>query len=148
MQTIPITRLPKISAVSKVVSEMLRVSLADLYSERRYEELCYARFIVWYVARYSLLKSYPMIGRSFNRDHTTIMNGVKKVHRMIENMEGPYLHHVMEVRARLNLDDEKALLETIEMWENSSIMNENKVLRAFAFTIKRDLERVKNITAA
>jgi hypothetical protein len=27
-------------------------------------------------------------------------------------------------------------------------MNENKVLRAFAFTIKRDLERVKNITAA
>lgn len=148
MQTIPITRLPKISAVSKVVSEMLRVSLADLYSERRYEELCYARFIVWYVARYSLLKSYPMIGRSFNRDHTTIMNGVKKVHRMIENMEGPYLNHVTVVRSRLGLDNEKALLETIEMWENSSIMNENKVLRAFAFTIKRDLERVKNITAA
>jgi hypothetical protein len=146
--TVNITKLPKISAVAKVVSEVVGVPLVDLYSERRPRKVTYARKIAWYVARFSLLKSYPMIARSFNRDHTTVLHGVQKVQRMIENDEGSYLHHIMEVRARLNLVDDKTLLETIRQWEDRTIHDQNKKIRAFAFVIHRDLERMKNLTAA
>jgi len=100
------------------------------------------------VARFSLLKSYPVIGRSFNRDHSTVINGVQKVQRMIEKNEGAYLHHVLEVRSRLDLADDKTLLETIKQWEERTTTDQNKNLKAFAFVIHRDLERMKNLTAA
>jgi len=146
--TVNITKLPKISAVAKVVSEVVGVPLVDLYSERRPHKVCYARQVAWYVARFSLLKSYPVIGRSFNRDHSTVINGVQKVQRMIEKNEGAYLHHVLEVRSRLDLADDKTLLETIKQWEERTTTDQNKNLKAFAFVIHRDLERMKNLTAA
>jgi len=144
--TVNITKLPKISAVAKVVSEVLGIPMVDLYSHRRPKNVCYARQIAWYVARFSLLKTYPVIARSFNRDHTTVLHAVQKVQRKIERDEGSYLHHILEVRARLNLVDDKTLLETIKQWEDRS-STDNKI-RAFAFVIHRDLERMKNLTAA
>jgi hypothetical protein len=146
--TVNITKLPKISAVAKVVSEVIGVPLVDLYSHRRPRKAAYARHVAWYVARFSLLKTYPVIGRSFNRDHTTVMHGVQKVQRMIEKDEGAYLHHIMEVRAKLGLVDDKTLLKAIQQWEDSAFTNNNNKLRAFAFVIHRDLERMKNLTAA
>lgn len=145
---IDVPTLPKIADVAKATSIVTKVPLVDLYGERRHKRTVLARFVVWYVARHSLLKSYPVIGKSFNRDHTTVIHGVQKAQAMIEQGQGAVAHYVMEVKAALGLADDQAVLRVIEQWEARAIAQSDPKLRAFAFTIYRDLLRAATTAEA
>lgn len=148
MIVVDIPKLPKIIEVSKVVSVITRVPLVDLYGERRTNKVSHARWIVWYIARNCLLKSYPAIGQCFNKDHTTVMHGVKQMQRMIDQNQGAAAHHVLEVKAALGLSNDAKLIDLIQQWEARAAAQSDQKLRAFAFTIYRDLTRAAQATEA
>jgi hypothetical protein len=55
-----------------------RVSLTAFRSPRRGQQFVQARFEFYWRARNETEKSLPQIGRYVNRDHTTIMHGIRK----------------------------------------------------------------------
>jgi hypothetical protein len=66
--------------VVKAVLEYTGLTLPVLFSSRRKQELCHARFLVWTLA-YDFCPhlSMPQIGRmSGHKDHTTILHGVRQ----------------------------------------------------------------------
>lgn len=55
-----------------------RISSADILSPRRFRNLVYARQEAWWLAYTQSEASYPAIGKFFNRDHTTVMFGIRR----------------------------------------------------------------------
>lgn len=69
-----------ISEIQHGVAEHYAIKLSDLLSPRRARSVARPRQIAMFLAKDLTNKSLPEIGRSFgNRDHTTIMHGVKRV---------------------------------------------------------------------
>lgn len=144
MQTKELPKLPKVSDLAKVVSMVTGVPLNDLYGEMRFQQIVRARWVAFYVARHSLLKSYPFIGNCFNKDHTTVMHGARSAKRLIESGDEKFITQVNEVKEALGLADERAVMETIEKWEKRAVAHTNPLLRSFAATIHRDLLQSMN----
>lgn len=66
----------KIGAVIRIVSEKYNVTDTDIRGKSREKELIRPRFIVFTLLK-KLGLSYSEIGRYMNRDHTTVMYGIK-----------------------------------------------------------------------
>jgi chromosomal replication initiator protein len=65
------------------------VSLNDVLSPRRMPEIIMPRQIAMYLARSLTTKSFPTIAAAFgDRDHTTIIYGVRKIDRLIRQDDG------------------------------------------------------------
>ena len=74
-------RFRTLDAIALACSEALGVPLDDLIGPSRKSEICRARFIAMkrcYLAGYSL----PEIGRYFNRHHTTVLHGIRKLRQL------------------------------------------------------------------
>jgi len=53
----------------------------DISSQSRTDDICLARHIAFYLCYTFTNSSYPQIGKVFgNRDHTTVMHGVKRIY--------------------------------------------------------------------
>lgn len=59
------------------------VSLRRMQSEERTHAVAEARQIAFYVIWRRTGSSLPEIGRFFNRDHTTVLHGVKKISDLV-----------------------------------------------------------------
>lgn len=78
----------EIAIIQKAVCEHMGITRHDMLSSRRGKNIVRARHIAIWVARHLTLKSYPQIGRDFNRDHSTAMIAVKNVEdKMASNAE-------------------------------------------------------------
>ena len=69
----------KLQEIEILISSVSGVSLENLYSHIRRKEYADARAAVWFIAREYLDYSYNSIARHYQRDHTTIIAGVKKI---------------------------------------------------------------------
>ncbi len=59
-------------------------SADEIKSSRRDHEVCFARFKVCYILSKIKLLSMPQIGRILGgRDHTTVLNGIRRAEQMI-----------------------------------------------------------------
>jgi len=68
------------------VAEHYTIKLSDLLSPRRARAVARPRQIAMFLAKDLTDKSLPEIGRKFgNRDHTTIMHGVKRVTQLCKD---------------------------------------------------------------
>jgi len=77
---------PRVSYIMDVVGEHYGVSLQDILSIRRNENIVHARHVAIYLARSTTTHSLPVIGRLFGgRDHTTILHAVRKIHFLAKN---------------------------------------------------------------
>ncbi len=74
-----------ISVIIDEVEKYYHLSAGSLRTKKRSNDVAYPRHIAMYLAREVLNESYPRIGEEFNRDHSTVMNAVKKVR---ENLSG------------------------------------------------------------
>lgn len=78
-----ISTLPKrnitISVIIDEVEKYYHLPKGSLATKKRSNDVAYPRHIAMYLAREVLHESYPKIGEEFNRDHSTVMNAVKKV---------------------------------------------------------------------
>ena len=80
------SRAATIADAMKVVCEHYRVTVDQLKSKRRTQDLALARQVAMYIARERVGATLTQIGRAFGgRDHTTVMHACKKVDKLREN---------------------------------------------------------------
>ena len=76
----PELEYPQVRAVCKAVAKFYGVTLVDLFSSRRTQNLVRPRQVAMYLAKEMTLKSLPEIGYIIgDRDHSTILHSVRKV---------------------------------------------------------------------
>ena len=71
------------SAVICSVAAAARVSPGELMGHSRRQPTARLRQVCMYILRRDMDLSYTQIGRIFNRDHTTVMHGVKRVSEIL-----------------------------------------------------------------
>ncbi len=70
--------------IISVVAEQYRVTPEDLIGPKRNKEYTQPRHIACYLIRDMTGASFQLIGRAFERDHTSVMHGIKKVQGEID----------------------------------------------------------------
>jgi hypothetical protein len=71
-----------VNQIIRFVAREYDLSREDLLADRRTQNLVRPRHIAMWLAKTITRKSYPYIGLRFgNRDHTTILHGVRKIER-------------------------------------------------------------------
>jgi chromosomal replication initiator protein len=77
-----------IEMIQKTVCEHYRMSLSELRSKRRTQNIVLARQIAMYLARQLANMSLPEIGHSFGgKDHTTVLHSCNKISQEVEKNE-------------------------------------------------------------
>ena len=80
-----ISTLPKrnitISVIIDEVEKYYHLPQGSLRTKKRSNDVAYPRHIAMYLSREVLNESYPKIGEEFGRDHSTVMNAVKKIRK-------------------------------------------------------------------
>lgn len=77
-------RAATIADVIKLVAEHYNITIDQLKSKRRTQDLALARQVAMYIAREKVSASLNQIGRALGgRDHTTVMHGCKKIAEMM-----------------------------------------------------------------
>jgi len=69
--------------IKDAVAEAFGVSVGALVSDRRSMDLAKPRFAAYAIYRDHTKFSLPRIGRIFNRHHTTVMHGLKRVEELL-----------------------------------------------------------------
>lgn len=100
------TRLRNIETIVNDCSAVFRIPVDELFGRGRTKEVVQARNAAFYVARHQLGLSFPVIGRRFGRDHTTIIHGAEKI--AADMLGNPVLAHKVEMLADL-LNDVSSL---------------------------------------
>jgi len=73
-----------IDKVLEVTTSFFEITVEDILSTRRNQELSRPRQIVMYLLRHEMNLSYPKIGQHLNKkDHTTVIYGVEKIEKEI-----------------------------------------------------------------
>lgn len=73
-----------IEEIQRRVSEHYNIRLSDLIGPRRLRAVARPRQVAMYLSKQLTSRSLPEIGRRFgNRDHTTILHGVKKIEELM-----------------------------------------------------------------
>jgi hypothetical protein len=71
---------PKISLIQAIVAKSFSMTILDIISQRRTQNVVLPRQIAMYLAKSMTARSYPEIGRRFGgRDHTTAIHAVQKI---------------------------------------------------------------------
>ncbi len=84
-----------VEEIQRKVSEHYNIRLSDLLGPRRVRNVARPRQVAMYLSKQLTARSLPEIGRRFgNRDHTTVMHGVKRIeelkttdHQIAEDVE-------------------------------------------------------------
>ncbi len=71
--------LTKVSKIKRMVVKHFGLRVGELESQRRQRRLVTPRHIAFWLAHLTTNYSYPRIAREFDRDHTTIILGVRNV---------------------------------------------------------------------
>lgn len=74
-----------IEKILKVVCDVLNVSLQDMKTRSRTRELVEARQLAWMTIRITLRTTCVAMGDLFNRDHTSVLHGIKTMTNLIQN---------------------------------------------------------------
>lgn len=76
---LPLEDCTAIAEVAAFVAAYHGLTLAQLRGESRRAHIVAARHQAFYICHKQLCRSLPKIGRYFNRDHTTVLHGIRKV---------------------------------------------------------------------
>ncbi|MDD4699324.1 MAG: chromosomal replication initiator protein DnaA [Oscillospiraceae bacterium] len=80
--------LPEPITVDKIVEEVSRtysVSKDDIFSKRKTADIVYARQVSMYIVHEITQLSYTAIGKSFEKDHTTVLYTINKIQKLLDN---------------------------------------------------------------
>jgi len=89
----------------------------DMYSKSRKRNTTEARFAAWYLLKNILLMSYVKIGYKFNKDHSTVIHGVKE-HKNLYEYEVDYKNKFINAKT--------LLINKMTRDENEDKRNDNK----------------------
>jgi chromosomal replication initiator protein len=90
-----------IESIQGAVSQRFALSIEELCSEKRSQNIVFPRQVAMYLSRELTDSSLPKIGREFGgRDHTTVIHATSKIARMIKADRSVY-NLVQELTARI-----------------------------------------------
>ena len=90
-----------IERIQELVSERFGLSLEELCSDKRTQNIVYPRQVAMYLSRELTDSSLPKIGKQFGgRDHTTVIHATSKIARKIREDRSVY-NLVQELTARI-----------------------------------------------
>jgi chromosomal replication initiator protein len=89
-----------IDRIKRVVGDYYNVSINELNSSRRARDVARPRQVAMYLAKELTPKSLPVIGREFNRDHTTVIHALRQINHL-RLIDGDIADDIIELRARL-----------------------------------------------
>jgi chromosomal replication initiator protein len=90
-----------IKRIQDLVAERFSLSLDELCSEKRSQNIVYPRQVAMYLSRELTDSSLPKIGKEFGgRDHTTVIHATSKISRLIREDRSVY-NLVQELTARV-----------------------------------------------
>jgi len=90
-----------IERIQETVSERFGLSIGELISDKRSQNIVYPRQVAMYLSRELTDSSLPKIGREFGgRDHTTVIHATSKINRLIQKDQSVY-NLVQELTARI-----------------------------------------------
>jgi len=90
-----------IESIQGAVSQRFALSVEELCSEKRSQNIVFPRQVAMYLSRELTDSSLPKIGREFGgRDHTTVIHATSKIARMIKADRSVY-NLVQELTARI-----------------------------------------------
>jgi len=94
-------RQVSIERIQELVSDRFGLSLQELCSDKRSQNIVYPRQVAMYLSRELTDSSLPKIGKQFGgRDHTTVIHATSKIARMIREDRSVY-NLVQELTARI-----------------------------------------------
>jgi chromosomal replication initiator protein len=100
------TNRPTIATIQNAVCAVLQVSRDDLLSGSRAPRVTRARHLAMYLTRELTGMSLAEIARGFDRDHSTVLHGIRRVGNELE--PGSPLHRTLnETRALLDTQDKR-----------------------------------------
>ena len=85
---------PPRAQILRAVCDVFGVSHNEIVSHRRWKYLVRPRMVFYYVCRELTRASLPMVGRTVNRDHTTVLHGIQNVTAKHDEFK-PYIDRVM-----------------------------------------------------
>ena len=89
------------------------VSVADILGKRRSRRIALARKACYLAARrLSCQPSYPELGEAFDRDHTTVMSGVRSAQRL--EVSSAWFGRLMSELAQVEDAERPALTPLVE----------------------------------
>jgi chromosomal replication initiator protein len=90
-----------IKRIQDLVAERFNMSLEELCSDKRSQNIVYPRQVAMYLSRELTDSSLPKIGKEFGgRDHTTVIHATSKIARLIREDRSVY-NLVQELTARV-----------------------------------------------
>jgi chromosomal replication initiator protein len=90
-----------IERIQETVSDRFGLSVTELVSDKRSQNIVYPRQVAMYLSRELTDSSLPKIGREFGgRDHTTVIHATSKITRLIQKDQSVY-NLVQELTARI-----------------------------------------------
>ena len=94
-----------IEYIQEVVCKYFDISINDLKSSQRSNDIAFPRQIGMYLCRILTNESFPKIGDAFGkRDHTTIMHGYKKIEQEIKQSPESNTKLIVDSVKKLILD--------------------------------------------
>jgi chromosomal replication initiator protein len=88
--------------IQKAVCAYFGVRLSELKGKRRHRAVSFPRMVAMYLARQRLGTSFPELGDRFGgKDHTTVMNAVRKIDRLVEEDDQQVVTSIEAIERRL-----------------------------------------------
>ena len=79
-------RKVSIDDIQRKVAEHYNIRMAEMSSARRARAVARPRQVAMFLAKRLTSRSLPEIGRKFgNRDHTTVLHGVRRIEELIQS---------------------------------------------------------------
>jgi chromosomal replication initiator protein len=76
---------PGIESIQKAVADFFHIRMADLKSKKRTQHIAFCRQVAMYLCRKLTSSSFPTIGESFGRDHSTVIHAHNLIARRVAN---------------------------------------------------------------
>lgn len=92
----------KFSQVLDVVSKFYSIHTIHIVSQQRTAPICRARHVVMWIAYHVTGMSLAQIARRLgNRDHTTVLSGIRKIQRQLDAGEARTIVEIGEIKERI-----------------------------------------------
>jgi chromosomal replication initiator protein len=91
-----------IERIQSSLAERLNIPLGTLISRKRDNRTAFARQLGYYLCRKHTTASFPLIGESFGRDHSSIIHGVRAISGRIE-AEPAFRLSILRIERELGL---------------------------------------------
>lgn len=84
-----------------VVATAFGILQSDILGKSQCKEYSLPRQVAMYLCRKELHLPFPVIGRLFGRDHSTVMTSVKRVNNLLKSSDKYLTHTIADIRSRL-----------------------------------------------